>query len=928
MIPAASDAAETTTDLVPEDSHLTVWAGAILAAVMLLSIGTPLIGTRVLFGTDMLQSYAPWNDQAPAGFRPHNPYEGDKVNAIMPMRAEFRGQLLAAHYPLWTTLASGGMPLGTLPHFGALSPLNLPSLLLPLWYGPAVTKLLEMAAAAGFTFLFLRRLGLGRPASLFGGLVFMNSGFLVGWTNWPQAQVGALIPALFWAVERAIQGRTLRTAAPVTVAAAAMIFAGFPAVTLMALGAAALYAFVRVISLEELDGKARVSLLAGLGAAVVLAVGVTALQLLPFREQLASIDQGYRRQAPQSHIPLRALVTLVFPNAFGSPVDYNYFGNRHIQRVGYQVTNYWEIQSFIGATAMLLVVVAAARFRKRPELVRGAGPYLWVGVAIATLLIYVGGHPLGLAQDLVPFFRTNFIGRLRSVWGLLLAALAAVGLESLSRPRNDRKESRGWTAFVWTMAVVSGLLLARAAWALAGEVGRRRYVALHALIPLIAGAGTLAAILLNERLHLLGRRPILWVAPLMIGIESVAFAAPYWPKTPKSLFYPPTPAHAFLEDHLGHDRLAASRTSMMPGTTTYYGLRSVTSHAFQDPGWVSLLNLANGGSTGRRGVYPHLGAREAVAESPTLDRMAVRYFVAAPDDGVFGRTVPTAVAHGRVDLNSNAPLLQTIPSASVRGVSLQVTGGLASLDPGARLSAEVLLPSGSVVTGGSLRIEAGSKPGTYVIPVAEVPSADQVGTLTVRVSLRSGTGHVTLAAGSDRRPSISMVLGGEDRLRLVFVQGVLIYERLDALPRIRWAGQAKVITEPSERLFVLASHVDPHVVVLDEPGPAGSGKGASLRVLQDGEDQLRARVSAAGDGYLVVADSMQQGWKAYLDGRSARLLPAEHAMVAVFVPAGVHTVTVRYDPQSWRRGRWISGFSVLTLLGVVFLPRRRRPRLT
>jgi hypothetical protein len=146
----------------------------------------------------------------------------------------------------------------------------------------------------------------------------------------------------------------------------------------------------------------------------------------------------------------------------------------------------------------------------------------------------------------------------------------------------------------------------------------------------------------------------------------------------------------------------------------------------------------------------------------------------------------------------------------------------------------------------------------------------RVGSSQFGVSLLSKSGHLTLSAEARRRPSISTVVGGLDRLRLVFVTGVQIYQRLDALPRIRWAGRSEVIAEQSERLFVLSAHIDPDVVVRNQPGPAGSGRGASLRILQDGGDQLRTSVSAAGDGYLVVADSMQQGWKAYLDGRFVR----------------------------------------------------------
>jgi hypothetical protein len=79
---------------------------------------------------------------------------------------------------------------------------------------PAAIKLVQMAAAIGFTFLLCRRLGAGRVPSLVGGLAFAGSGFMVIWTNWPQPEVAALIPAAFWAMERFLARPTVRSACP------------------------------------------------------------------------------------------------------------------------------------------------------------------------------------------------------------------------------------------------------------------------------------------------------------------------------------------------------------------------------------------------------------------------------------------------------------------------------------------------------------------------------------------------------------------------------------------------------------------------------------------------------------------------------------------------------------------------------------------
>jgi hypothetical protein len=361
---------------------------------------------------------------------------------------------------------------------------------------------------------------------------------------------------------------------------------------------------------------------------------------------------------------------------------------------------------------------------------------------------------------------------------------------------------------------------------------------------------------------------------------------------------------------------------------SYYGIRSVTSHTFQDRNWLALLRAGNGGRQ-VQGVYTRLAALPDVAASPVLDLLGARYFVTDPSDPVFGRPVALSPPEGTVQLRPNVPVVNAIPAGDVRAVGVQVMAGITEPDPGARLLVEVLDGSGRVVTGGSRRLGAPVNRGVFTIPVVEVQAAGTgEASPSVRITLQGSSGSLPVAADDEGRPSLSLVRGGEDGLQLVFVEGAQIYRRLGALPRIRWAGRAEVVEDSSERLFVLSAPVAPDVVVLNEPGPAGSGKSATVRVLRDGDDEVRASVSANGAGYLVIADSLQHGWKAFVDGRPVRLLFAEHALAAVPVPAGRHEVRLRYDPKSWRVGLIISAISVVVLLGALLFPRpmRRRDR--
>jgi hypothetical protein len=162
------------------------------------------------------------------------------------------------------------------------------------------------------------------------------------------------------------------------------------------------------------------------------------------------------------------------------------------------------------------------------------------------------------------------------------------------------------------------------------------------------------------------------------------------------------------------------------------------------------------------------------------------------------------------------------------------------------------------------------------------------------------------------------------KLRLVYADaGTILFQRLTAMPRIRWAGKSTVIPTLSARIAALKAGVPANEVVLDTPAGSGSGADATLQVTNDSGDRITARVDAGGDGYLVVADAMQvPGWSATVDGKAAVLLPADHAMVAVAVPAGQHTVRLSYTAPGQRVGLALTGVGVLALIGLLLGDRR------
>jgi hypothetical protein len=93
-------------------------------------------------------------------------------------------------------------------------------------------------------------------------------------------------------------------------------------------------------------------------------------------------------------------------------------------------------------------------------------------------------------------------------------------------------------------------------------------------------------------------------------------------------------------------------------------------------------------------------------------------------------------------------------------------------------------------------------------------------------------------------------------------------------------------------------------------------------------NEIRASVQAAEPSLMVVAQSYAKGWHALIDGHPAPLWQANVAFQALEVPAGSHTVRLRYsDPLfGWGMIMCATALGIILMTGIGL--RRNRPWLT
>ncbi|GAA4449689.1 YfhO family protein [Phytohabitans houttuyneae] len=912
-----------------------------IAAFAVLGIGSPLWGRTSLVETGLLNHVSPYTDGQFRDIGQQTLDLGDTVDGAIPTAGLFGDAVRDGEYPSWNPYVMGGTPLAGTTNPGLASPVALPFWFLPAWLAPAFVKLLEILVAVGGAYLFLRLLRLGRAAALVGGLAYATSAFMVVWTNWPQSRVAAFIPALFWALERVVRHRRVRELALVALVVAALLLGGFPAITGYALFTGAFYLVVRALA-ENPGAPRRIAATLSLAAGgVVAGVLLVAAQLVPWASVMSTVLVRGREQTSDQHIPFDLLLTTIAPYAFGTtdpanPPNY------------YHVRIFLEEVSYVGAAVLVLAVAAIALARSgRAVLPRATWPFLVGATLFWGIVVFSGGPLLWLLQKLPYLFSDNSVERARSIFGFLVAMLAAVGFEVLLRRRREATAHarKLYGVAVWAVVAAGGVAVYLAGRQFAYDANRDRvsmrgghYVGqlneevLQGLA--FVGVAVACAMLLwwGPR-RVTFRVAVAALIPMLIAVQALIWVRPYYPRTERETFYPVTGVHTYLAGHLGHERWFGSNNALFGGIHMQHKLRALHGHSFVDERFGELLEAM----PGRQFSPPPKPATYLRTEpleggnpptSPILDRVSVTHYVTPPQLVPYGTQRVDAGDGGEVRLQPGQAVSVAVPGGGpLRAIAVTpVTPGIRQTRR-TRIGIVVKDAAGTVVAEAE-RYDRGIAAGKpFFIPVAGEGAR---GPLTAEITLRDGPAMAV--AGRAGKPALSVVAPADDGLRLVYADKAVIYERTRAMPRVRWASHATVEPSGERRLERLAAGtVAPDEVLLDRDGPAATGQPAQVRWVQDGFDDMEVAVEAEGAGYLVLADAIQPTWQVTVDGKAADLVRADHGLAAVAVPAGAHTVHFRYAPRGHDLGRWLTvATGALLLLAVLaewWWLRRRRPTL-
>lgn len=439
-------------------SHLR--ALALFALVAVAALWRPCLLGEIPYDLPRQESFRPWSDQ-PLARRENNPdttaamrprpsqdlldryrsywqhyVSGDQVVTVWPDHVMLRQQLRDGHLPLWQPRGLLGLPFLVTTASSPLSPLTWPSYLLPLVRGRAFTLALQLLLAGYGLWLFLRRHGRSDPGALTAGAAFMLNPLFVAWLPFGDTvSVFGLVPFGLISIDLTARSKTpWRPAALLGLVTAVELLGSNPQQGFFAVTLQSLYALTVTPASSETDAEtpppltvSRPTVIAWCALATFLGLLAASIELLPFAQLAGLTARPDVRYRDTNFLPLKSLLTFVFPRLYGHPAHGDYTGGYLFDRPFF---------SLLGpgpSTLVSLLALTGALARRSRRAIAAV-------VTVIALLCLTALRPLhSLFTTFFPFFDSLDALRALGVAYLALACLAADGIDAITTaPRPPR----------------------------------------------------------------------------------------------------------------------------------------------------------------------------------------------------------------------------------------------------------------------------------------------------------------------------------------------------------------------------------------------------------------------------------------------------------------------------------------------------------
>ncbi len=891
-------------------------ATVVLLVLLAVFLWEPLTTEDGAYTSDDLLQSSPLVRTVPDDYRFGNVMLTDPVLQMHPWLDWNNEQVDEGDLPVWNPYNGAGTPHLANYVSAVLSPFSVPFYVMPWPMALLVSAGLKLLVLGLFTYLFLRKIAVSHVAGLVGAAGFMFAAYNVLWVAWPHPGAAICLPMGLYFAEVAMQSasrvRQRLAWGGYALAVLGSFLAGHPETMFFAWGLVLAYVPVRLLVSGELgDGRERLAKAGQFVVASILAVGLAAVQLLPFVEYLRrSTAYAEGAERAQAHFALAYSGLHGFPNLFGAPSESYYqplqlVGGIQLPDGARVASNYIESSGFyVGLLVLLLAGVGVVSLVRRQK---PAGQTVFgVVAALAAAVWVVYAHDLGGIGHSVaklPLVELSTINRSHPIWAFAVCCLAAMGVDGLLRAGagGGRRAwaAAGGVAALGVLMLAGAVLLARHTLDAGGNLGGRVLdpvgkASVDAHLKFVAFTFLAGVAVLVALVGLGGRRWVRGVAGL--AVVGVVFAQGGWllrshnPTVDEDLIGASSPALEALQRAAGPTEETVSLGALLSADANlWYRLRSPDSYD---------------GVGVRR--YEQLqrdlvALPEPLRGTRTLEVLGVRYVASE-------QVYPTALPAARL------PVPRTF-NVTLNGLHA-VTAVPATQPPGSCQITLELVEG----TAGPVAAQAAAPCRKPFTTLSFPPIADSQGkTYTARFGGQADV--LAFAPWAQGLVGLEQVDVADDDVALF---------RAPSVPgRYFSPADSRPVADDDEARRILVSagfEMGRTALVHDPDTPATTGAAGQVEVVEQRATKVVLRVTRTDPGWLVAIQTSYPGWTALVDGKRTDVERANYAFTAVPVDAGTHEVVLRYRPRSVRYGMIVTAEALVLLVIWLATSRPRAPR--
>lgn len=161
----------------------------------------------------------------------------------------------------------------------------------------------------------------------------------------------------------------------------------------------------------------------------------------------------------------------------------------------------------------------------------------------------------------------------------------------------------------------------------------------------------------------------------------------------------------------------------------------------------------------------------------------------------------------------------------------------------------------------------------------------------------------------------------DEKLELLMEEGkTLLYENKEVLPKAFFVESYQVFPDDIQLANgILKGDLSNEVFLEKEPGIKKEEiKAGEVKIIDYQDNQIILQTENEGMGILVLTDSFDEGWQAFVGDLKTEVLRADFNLRALVIPEGNQEINFVYQPKSFKIGLYTSGGALILLLLLSF----------